>query len=55
MLGNVAFGFRVLIAGAFHVVVVPSKIPAMVVASSFRAFTPERLYDTVTGDTIVGM
>src|ERR1700677_4134688 len=43
-LGRLAPGLRALIAGSFQVLMVPWKMPASVVASSFRPVTPGRLY-----------
>src|ERR1700722_2109862 len=43
-LGRLAPGLRALIAGSLQVVILPEKIPARTVASSFRPLTPDRLY-----------
>jgi hypothetical protein len=43
VLGRLAPGLSALIAGSFQVLMVPWKIPARVVASSFRPVTPGRL------------
>src|ERR1700744_5333453 len=43
VLGRVTPGLSALICEASQVVIVPWKIPASVVASSFRFFTPDRL------------
>jgi hypothetical protein len=43
VLGRLAPGFSALIAGSSQVVIVPWKMPARVVASSFRPVMPCRL------------
>src|SRR5580658_11246243 len=43
LLGRLALGLRALIAGSFQVVILPEKIPARTVASSFRPLTPDTL------------
>src|ERR1035438_7439379 len=43
LLGRLALGLRALIAGSFQVVILPEKMPARTVASSFRSLTPETL------------
>ena len=43
LLGRLALGLSALIAGSFQVVILPEKIPARTVASSFRPVTPDRL------------
>src|ERR1700691_6620451 len=42
-LGRLALGLRALIAGSFQVVILPEKISASTVASSFRPVTPDTL------------
>src|ERR1700728_974089 len=43
VLGRVTPGLSAAICGAFHLVIVPWKIPAMAAGSSFRLVTPDRL------------
>src|SRR3984957_4381493 len=43
LLGRLAPGLRALIAASFQVVILPEKMPARTVASSFRSLTPETL------------
>src|ERR1700735_1883770 len=43
LLGRLALGLRALIAELFQVVILPEKIPARTVASSFRSLTPDTL------------
>ena len=43
LLGRLALGLRALIAELFQVVILPEKIWARTVASSFRSVTPETL------------
>src|ERR1700677_4926684 len=42
-LGRLALGLSALIAASFQVVILPEKISARTVASSFRSVTPETL------------
>src|SRR4051794_39069062 len=46
-LGRLASGLRALMAGSFQVLMACEKIFAVVSESSFRSFTPLRLYDKV--------
>ena len=41
--GRLTPGLSALIAGSFQVLILPWKISAMAVASSFRLLTPDRL------------
>src|SRR5579871_6054230 len=54
VLGRVTPGLRAAIFGSFQVLMVVAKIPPRTSASSFRLFTPLRLYDTVMGAATVG-
>src|SRR6202451_3081049 len=54
VLGRLALGLRALIAGSFQVLMVPWKMPASVVASSFRPVTPGRLYAIAIGPICTG-
>jgi hypothetical protein len=49
--GSSTPSFRAAIAGSFHVVIVPAKMPAMVAASRFSSSTPSRLKMTAIGET----
>src|ERR1700733_10916835 len=53
-LGRLALGLRALIAGSFQVVILPEKIPARTVASSFRSVTPDTLYAMAIGPICTG-
>src|SRR4249919_2318518 len=54
VLGRLTPGLIDLIAGSFHFVILAWKMFAMTGASSFRALTPGRLYETVIGPTTLG-
>src|ERR1035438_1237729 len=54
VLGSVTPGLIALIAGSFHVLIVPWKMFAMASADSFRLLTPDRLYETVIGPITTG-
>src|ERR1700730_6209625 len=54
VLGRLTPGLSALIAGSFHLVILPWKMFAMVGASSFRLLTPDRLYDIVIGPSMTG-
>src|SRR5215469_5258587 len=45
---------RAVIAGSFHFVILPWKMFAITVASSFRLLTPDRLYATEIGPSRMG-
>src|SRR5580704_7042537 len=49
VLGRLTPELVALIAGSFQVLILPEKMPAIVVGSSFRLLTPDRLYETVMG------
>src|SRR6516165_1766081 len=53
-LGRLAPELIALIAGSFQVVILPSKMSAMTVGSSFRSLTPDRLYESVIGPITTG-
>ena len=56
VLGSVIPGFRAVIAGSFHVVIVPAKILPIVSPSNFRPLgMPGRLYTTTTGACTSGI
>src|SRR4051812_40828535 len=55
LLGKVAPLLSALIAGSFHVLIFPAKIPASVSPESFRSVTPERLYSTAMPPATHGM
>ena len=54
VLGRLTPGLSAAIAGLFQEVILPPKMSARVVASSFRLLTPDRLYDTVIGPRKTG-
>src|SRR4029077_19590741 len=54
VLGRLTPELVALIAGSFQVLILPEKMPAIVVASSFRLLTPDRLYETVMGAIRIG-
>src|SRR6266568_5291821 len=54
VLGRVTPGLSALIAGSFHALILPAKMPAMVGPDSFRLLTPDRLYETVIGAISMG-
>src|SRR5580700_6809635 len=54
LLGRLALGLSALIAGSFQVVILPEKMPARTVASSFRPVTPDRLYAIAIGPIWTG-
>src|ERR1700729_2931934 len=54
VLGRLTPGLSALMAGSFHVLIWTWKIFAMVVASSFRLLTPDRLYAIVIGPMMTG-
>src|ERR1700761_4586208 len=54
VLGRLAPEFRALMAGSFQVLIVPSKILAIVGPSSLRFFTPDRLYEIAIGPMTTG-
>src|ERR1700677_829633 len=54
VLGRVTPGLSAAICGAFHLVIVPWKMPAIVVGSSFRLLTPDRVYASVIGPMMTG-
>ena len=54
VLGRLTPGLIDLIAGSFHVVILPWKMSAMSVGVSFRFLTPGRLYETVIGPITTG-
>src|ERR1017187_4280653 len=49
VLGSVTPELSALIAGSFHVLILPWKMLAMTGADSCSLLTPDRLYETVTG------
>src|SRR5712691_8015794 len=49
VLGSEAPGLSAMIDGSFHVLILPSKMPAMVGPDNCSLLTPDRLYETVTG------
>ena len=54
VLGRLTPELSALMAGSFHFVILPWKMFAMVVGSSFRLLTPDRLYDIVIGPSMIG-
>ena len=48
--GRVAFGLVLTIAGSFHLVILPEKMPAMVSVSKVSSVTPSRLKMTAIGE-----
>src|SRR5580692_1265033 len=54
VLGRLTPGLSAAMAGSFQVLIWPWKIFAMVVASSFRLLTPDRLYAIVIGPMMTG-
>src|ERR1700761_5759662 len=54
VLGSERPELRALMAGSFQVLMVPWKIPASTVASSFRPLTPDRLYAMAIGPICTG-
>src|SRR5215831_11284199 len=54
VLGRLTPELSALSAGSFQVLILPSKMPAMSVAVSFRLLTPDRLYDIVIGPITSG-
>ena len=48
--GSVASGFSAAIAGSFQLVIVPSKMPAIVAASRLSSSTPSTLKITAIGE-----
>src|SRR5215831_15794172 len=54
VLGRLTPGLSAVIAGLFQVVMLPWKMFAMTVGSSFRLLTPCRLYDIVMGPMTTG-
>src|SRR6516162_6616736 len=54
VLGRVTPELSALIAGSFQVLILAWKMFAIVVASSFRLLTPDRLYDSVIGPITTG-
>src|SRR6516164_3687160 len=53
-LGRLVPELIAVIAGSFQVVILPSKMSAMTVGSSFRSLTPDRLYESVIGPITTG-
>src|SRR5947209_11397144 len=47
--GSVVPGLSVAMAGAFHVLILPPKMPASVSGLSLRVLMPDSLYETVMG------
>jgi len=54
LLGRLTPELSAAIAGSFHLVILPWKMFARTVASSFRLLTPDRLYETVIGPRKTG-
>src|SRR6266496_1270718 len=54
VLGRLTPELIALIAASFQVLILPEKMPAMTVGSSFRLLTPDRLYDSVMGPITSG-
>src|ERR1700730_14253080 len=54
VLGRVTPGLSALSAGSFHVLILPSKMPAMTGAESCSLLTPDRLYERVIGPITTG-
>src|SRR5579871_5528457 len=54
VLGSLRPGLSAVIAGSFHLVILPWKRSAMTAGSSFRPVTPDRLYDIVIGPITTG-
>src|ERR1700722_1110569 len=54
VLGRLTPGLSAAFAGLFQEVILPPKMSARVVASSFRLLTPDRLYETVIGPRKTG-
>src|SRR5580700_1833563 len=54
MLGRLTPGLIDVMAGSFHLVILPSKMFAMTVGVSFRLLTPVRLYAIVIGPMMTG-
>src|SRR6187549_1892107 len=52
--GSLAPLFSAVIAGSFHLVILPEKILASVGASIWRPSTPSRLYTTAIGPITIG-
>ncbi len=49
-LGREAFGFVFAIAGSFHLVIFPAKMPASVAGSRVSSLTPSMLNTTAIGE-----
>src|ERR1035437_1493511 len=54
VLGRLTPELIALIAGSFHVLILPWKMSAMTVGVSLRFVTPDRLYDIVIGPIRTG-
>ena len=54
VLGRLTPGLSAAIAELFQDVILPLKMSARIVASSFRLVTPDRLYETVIGPRKTG-
>src|SRR5215471_10125228 len=54
VLGRLTPELSALMAGSSQVLILPSKMPAIVGASSFRVETPDRLYASVIGPIKTG-